>query len=38
MTREGRLREHIKKWDVFEDLEKYAILRSEHRARAGDAR
>ena len=38
MTREGCLREHIRKWGVFEDLEKYAILRSEHRARAGDAR
>ena len=31
MTREGRLREHVKKWGVFEDLEKYAILRAEHR-------
>ena len=26
MVREGTLREHVNKWDQFEDLEKYAIL------------
>lgn len=29
MKHEGRLRHHIKKWGEFEDLEMYAILRSE---------
>ena len=29
MQHEGRLRGHIRKWGVFEDLEKYGILRSE---------
>jgi RimJ/RimL family protein N-acetyltransferase len=29
MIHEGRLREHTKKWDVFEDLELYGILRHE---------
>lgn len=29
MTHEGRLRQHVKKWDRFEDLECYSILRSE---------
>ena len=29
MTHEGRLRKHIKKWDVFEDVEVYAMLREE---------
>jgi RimJ/RimL family protein N-acetyltransferase len=31
MRHEGRLRQHIRKRDVFEDLEIYAILRSEFR-------
>lgn len=30
MTREGRQRQHVKKWGVFEDIEKYGILRSEY--------
>lgn len=29
MTYEGRLKQHIKKWEVFEDVEIYGILRSE---------
>ncbi len=29
MTREGLLRQHVRKWDAFEDLELYAILRSQ---------
>jgi len=29
MRHEGTLRQHVRKWDVYEDLEKYAILRSE---------
>lgn len=29
MTHEGSLREHVKKWDVFEDMEFYGILRDE---------
>ncbi len=33
MTYEGRLREHARKWDRFEDLEKYAILRPEFEQR-----
>ena len=34
MTREGCQRQHIKKWDILEDLVMYAILKSEFRARA----
>jgi ribosomal-protein-alanine N-acetyltransferase len=30
MSHEGRLRQHVKKWGVFEDIEKYGILRSEY--------
>jgi RimJ/RimL family protein N-acetyltransferase len=30
MTHEGRLRQHVKRWDAFEDLETYGILRSEY--------
>lgn len=30
MIREGRLRQHVKKWGVFEDIEKYGILRREY--------
>ncbi len=33
MRHEGRFREHVRKWDQFEDLEKYGILRSEFEAR-----
>lgn len=29
MTREGRLRHHVKKWGGYEDLEYYGILREE---------
>lgn len=38
MQREGRLREHVVKWDVPEDIWMYGILRDEWRAltRAGD--
>jgi [ribosomal protein S5]-alanine N-acetyltransferase len=32
MQREGRLREHVVKWDVPEDIWLYAILRDEWRA------
>lgn len=30
MRHEGTLRQHVRKWDIYEDLEKYAILRSEY--------
>jgi ribosomal-protein-alanine N-acetyltransferase len=30
MSHEGRLRQHVKKWGIFEDIEKYGILRSEY--------
>ena len=29
MQHEGRLRQHVKKWETFEDMECYAILKSE---------
>lgn len=29
MTREGRLRRHVRKWDRYEDVELYAILNDE---------
>ena len=32
MVYEGRLREHSKKWDVFEDLDIYSLLRNEYFA------
>jgi ribosomal-protein-alanine N-acetyltransferase len=32
MRHEGRLREHVKKWDRFIDLENYGLLKSEFRA------
>ena len=32
MTHEGSLKQHVKKWGAFEDLEAYAILRSEYTA------
>lgn len=31
MTYEGCSRQHVKKWGVFEDLERYGILKSEHK-------
>jgi ribosomal-protein-alanine N-acetyltransferase len=31
MCHEGRLRQHVRKWERHEDLEKYAILASEFR-------
>jgi RimJ/RimL family protein N-acetyltransferase len=31
MTHEGRIREHVKKWGQYEDIEAYAILRREYR-------
>lgn len=33
MSHEGRLRQHLRKWDVFEDVEIYAILHCEWTAR-----
>lgn len=36
MTREGCLRSHVKRWDKFEDLVQYAILRSEWQAQPGE--
>lgn len=30
MTREGKLRQHILKWNEFEDIDVYGILKSEH--------
>ncbi|MGH7470624.1 MAG: GNAT family N-acetyltransferase [Longimicrobiales bacterium] len=30
MSYEGRLREHVRKWDVFEDIERYGITRHEY--------
>ena len=32
MVHEGQLRQHILKWGVFEDLEIYAILRSDYQS------
>lgn len=32
MRYEGRLREHVRKWDVFEDVDTYGILRGEFTA------
>lgn len=32
MIHEGRLRQQLKKWEVYEDLEHYGILKSEYRA------
>ncbi len=29
MIHEGRLRQHVRKWDAFEDLELYAILKAD---------
>jgi RimJ/RimL family protein N-acetyltransferase len=33
MTYEGSLREHARKWDRYEDIEKYGMLRSEYQER-----
>lgn len=33
MTYEGRLRRHVRRWGVFEDLEQYGILADEWRLR-----
>ncbi len=32
MTHEGKLRQHILKWNEFEDIDLYGILRSEHNS------
>ncbi|MDN7024852.1 GNAT family N-acetyltransferase [Methanoculleus sp. FWC-SCC1] len=32
---EGRLRQHVKKWEVFEDVAIYGIVREDYRARGG---
>ena len=37
MSREGVLRQHVRKWDVYEDVAVYGILRAEHAARQGAA-
>jgi RimJ/RimL family protein N-acetyltransferase len=29
MTHEGRLRQHVRKWDAFEDLKLYAVLKEQ---------
>lgn len=34
MVHEGRARQHVKRWDVYEDLELYGILRCEWQERA----
>lgn len=34
MRHEGRLRQHVRKWERHEDLEKYGILASEYRGEA----
>lgn len=31
MTHEGRLRQHVRKWEKFEDVEVWGVLRSEFR-------
>jgi ribosomal-protein-alanine N-acetyltransferase len=33
MVHEGRLRQHVKKWGEYLDLERFGLLRSEHDAR-----
>lgn len=33
MQHEGRLRQHVRKWEVFEDLEIYGLLKSDYEAR-----
>ncbi|MGH9369468.1 MAG: GNAT family N-acetyltransferase [Thermoanaerobaculia bacterium] len=33
MTREGYLRQHLRKWDTYEDVVVYGVLRSEWRTR-----
>lgn len=35
MRHEGSLRQHVKKWDEFVDLERFGLLRSEHEDRGG---
>ena len=35
MKHEGCLRQHIKKWDKFEDIERYGILRGEYASSNG---
>jgi RimJ/RimL family protein N-acetyltransferase len=34
MSHEGRLRQHVRKWDAFEDLELYAVLKERWRPMA----
>lgn len=34
MMYEGCLRQHVRKWDVFEDLKQYAILKTEYEAQS----
>jgi ribosomal-protein-alanine N-acetyltransferase len=38
MAPEGRLRQHVKKWDVYEDIDQFGILRKDFQAmRTGEA-
>lgn len=37
MAYEGTLRQHLRRWDRFEDVEVYGILADEWRARGGDS-
>lgn len=37
MRYEGRLRQHVRRFDAFEDLDSYAILRQEYEAQQGIA-
>ena len=34
MTHEGSLRQHVRKWGNYEDMEYYGILKSEYRSAA----
>jgi [ribosomal protein S5]-alanine N-acetyltransferase len=36
MQREGFARQHVKKWDIFEDIELYGILKSEWQKKSND--
>jgi RimJ/RimL family protein N-acetyltransferase len=36
MAHEGRLRQHVKRWGAFEDLEQYGILRNEYQTTEGE--
>lgn len=38
MVYEGVLRQHVRKWDAYEDLVQYGILQTDWRARAAEGR